>query len=154
MRNYLRRTLRNWVALIIPALYSCTVIGVYGYQYFELFLKSRIRSDGSPRWNSSEVNAIPMGGRAIQIVFVWIWAIISDWLQIRWQLIIVQTTIALVPMIIMSIWTSLPDQVPETAAYAGYFLNYIILGTAPLLFSWLADMYAPPSNSSLPVLPY
>lgn len=91
-------------------------------------------------WNSSQVNAIPMGGRAIQIAFVWIWAILSDWLQVRWQLIVLQTTLALIPMIMMSVWTSMPDQVSDKVAYAGYFMNYVILGTAPLLFSWLADM--------------
>jgi hypothetical protein len=81
-----------------------------------------------------------MGGRAIQIAFVWIWAILSDWLQVRWQLIVLQTTLALVPMIMMSVWTSMPDQVSDKVAYMGYFMNYVILGTAPLLFSWLADM--------------
>ncbi|KAL2205262.1 major facilitator superfamily transporter [Sarocladium strictum] len=136
----IKRTSKNWAALLVPFLYCCTVIGVYGYQYFELFLKSRTNADGTPMWNSSQVNAIPMGGRAIQIAFVWIWAILSDWLQVRWQLIVLQTTLALVPMIMMSVWTSMPDQVSDKVAYAGYFMNYVILGTAPLLFSWLADI--------------
>lgn len=81
-----------------------------------------------------------MGGRGIQVVFVWVWAILSDFLQMRWQLIVLQTMLGLIPSVIMSVWTSIPDRTPLTAAYAGYFMNYMVLGTAPLLFSWLADM--------------
>jgi hypothetical protein len=73
-------------------------------------------------------------------VFVWFWAFLSDHLQIRWPLIVVQAAIALVPDITMSIWTSNPEQVSVSAAYASYFINYMALGTAPLIFSWLADM--------------
>ncbi|KAH7014411.1 major facilitator superfamily domain-containing protein [Microdochium trichocladiopsis] len=135
-----KRTLRSWITVIIPFLYCCTVIGNYGVQYFELFLKSRPNADGSQRWTTAEVNAIPMGGRAIQIAFVWIWAIISDCMQIRWQLIVAQCTLALVPTLMMSIWSALPSQMSDTTAYAGFFLNFIVLGTAPLLFSWLADI--------------
>lgn len=52
----------------------------------------------------------------------------------------------------MSIWTSHPTSVPISAAYASYFINYIALGTAPLIFAWLSDLYAfmpnPPSPTS------
>jgi MFS family permease len=40
----------------------------------------------------------------------------------------------------MSIWTSHPDRLPISAAYASYFLNYMCLGTAPLIMSWLSDL--------------
>lgn len=116
------------------------MIGNYGYTFFGLFLKSLKNADGSKTWTVAQVNAIPIGGSAIQVMFVWVWAILSDILQVRWQLIIVQTVLGLIPGIIMSIWTSEPNKVSLSAAYAGYFMNYVVLGTAPLLFSWLADM--------------
>lgn len=40
----------------------------------------------------------------------------------------------------MSIWTSHPDSVGLSTAYASYFINYLCLGTAPLIFSWLSDL--------------
>jgi MFS family permease len=40
----------------------------------------------------------------------------------------------------MSIWTSHPDAVPLSGAYASYFISYICLGTAPLIFAWLSDL--------------
>lgn len=41
----------------------------------------------------------------------------------------------------MTIWTTHPDTTSLATAYAGYFLCFLSLGTAPLLFAWLADMY-------------
>lgn len=79
------------------------------------------------------INAIPIGGQAIQVAFgtlykifndyvtylermsliVWIWAWLSDWLHTRYWLIIAQAVIGLIPCIIMSIWN-----VPDSAKYA------------------------------------
>lgn len=135
-----RRTFTTAVPYIVAVLYCCTVLGNYGYTYFGLFLKSLKNADGSRTWTTAQVNAIPIGGSAIQVVFVWVWAIISDFFQVRWQLIIAQCAVALVPLITMSVWTRHPDSVSVAAPYASYFINFTVLGTAPVIFSWLADM--------------
>lgn len=135
-----KRTFSGWVVYFIAILYIATVLGTYGYVYFSLFLKSLQKPDGTPRWSVSEVNAIPIGGSAINVVFVWIWALLSDYLRTRWTLIVAQGIIGIVPCIIMSIWTSHPTAVPISAAYASYFISYICLGTAPLIFAWLSDL--------------
>ncbi|KAJ5488591.1 hypothetical protein N7539_003481 [Penicillium diatomitis] len=135
-----KRTFSGWVVYFIAILYIATVLGTYGYVYFSLFLKALQKPDGSPRWTVSEVNAIPIGGSAINVVFVWIWALLSDYFRTRWALIVVQGVIGIVPCIIMSIWTSHPTAVPISAAYASYFISYICLGTAPLIFAWLSDL--------------
>lgn len=70
--------------------YAGIVLATYGYNYFGLFLKSMKRPDGSKRWTTEQVNLIPIGGGAINMSFVWIWAILSDLLQTRWTLIITQ----------------------------------------------------------------
>lgn len=86
------------------------------------------------------VNVIPIGGGAINVVFVWIWALLSDFLRTRWTLIVAQALIGLIPAIAMSVWTTHPLSVSLTTAYAGYFISYLCLGTAPLIFSWLSDL--------------
>ena len=121
-------------------LYCCIVLGNYGYNYFGLFLKSLKDANGKPTWTISQVNAIPIGGGAIQVVFVWIWAILSDWLQVRWPLIVAQATVALGPLVTMTVWSRHPGSVALAAPYAGYFIQFMTLGTAPLIFSWLADL--------------
>ena len=136
----LKRTFSGWVVYFIAVLYIATVLGTYGYVYFSLFLKSLKNPDGSSRWSLSEVNAIPIGGSAINVVFVWIWALLSDFLQTRWTLIAIQAVIGIIPCIIMSIWTTHPTSVPLSGAYAAYFISFICLGTAPLIFAWLSDL--------------
>ncbi|KAJ4394472.1 hypothetical protein N0V93_003690 [Gnomoniopsis smithogilvyi] len=135
-----KRTARMWVSYFIPLLYIGTVLAQYGYNYFSLFLKSVKNADGTARWSTSQVNAIPIAGGAINVVFVWIWAILSDILQTRWTLIIVQAVIGLVPAIAMSVWTRHPTSTPIGAAYASYFISYFSLGTAPLIMAWLSDL--------------
>lgn len=41
----------------------------------------------------------------------------------------------------MCIWTAQPDSTPLASAYASYFMLYLSLGTAPLIMSWLSDLY-------------
>ncbi|KAJ5674477.1 uncharacterized protein N7477_004411 [Penicillium maclennaniae] len=131
-----KRTFSGWVVYFIATLYAATVLGTYGYVYFSLFLKSLKNPDGSKRWSQRDSD----GGSAINVVFVWIWALLSDYLRTRWTLIVLQAVIGIIPCIIMSIWTSHPDTVALSAAYASYFISYICLGTAPLIFAWLSDL--------------
>lgn len=135
-----QRCFSGWVVYFIAVLYIATVLGTYGYVYFSLFLKSLKNPDGTPRWSIVAVNSIPIGGSAINVVFVWIWAFLSDILQTRWTLIVLQAMIGIIPCIIMSMWTSHPSTVPLSGAYASYFISHICLGTAPLIFAWLSDL--------------
>lgn len=135
-----KRAATLWVAYLIPVLYTTTVLASYGYNYFGLFLKALTNPDGTRRWSASQVNSIPIAGGAINVVFVWVWAILSDALRTRWTLIVAQAVVGLVPAVAMSVWTRHPDQVPVAAAYASYFLSYTCLGTAPLMMAWLSDL--------------
>ncbi|CAC9892999.1 unnamed protein product, partial [Aureobasidium pullulans] len=103
--------------------------------YFIAALLSR-----TPTAQSDEINVIPIAGGGIAVAFVWIWAILSDTLRTRWTLIITQSLIGLIPAITMTLWTSNPSSVPVSAAYAAYFISYLSLGTAPLIFSWLSEL--------------
>ncbi|KAH6887731.1 putative allantoate permease [Thelonectria olida] len=135
-----KRTFSGWVVYFIAILYVASVLGTYGNVYFSLFLKSLKNADGSARWSVAQVNAIPIGAYGINVVFVWIWALLSDFLETRWTIIEFQACIGIITCIIMSIWTSHPDSVDLSAAYASYFIAFTCLGTAPLIFSWLSDL--------------
>ncbi|EEH48127.2 uncharacterized protein PADG_04211 [Paracoccidioides brasiliensis Pb18] len=134
------RTFSSWVVYFIAALYIATVLGTYGYVYFGLFLKSQKNADGSHRWSVSQVNATAIGGSVINVVSVWVWVLLSDFMETRWTLIVAQAVLGTIPCIIMSIWTSHPTKIAVSAAYASYFISCICLGTAPLIFSWLSDI--------------
>ncbi|KAK0640733.1 major facilitator superfamily domain-containing protein [Cercophora newfieldiana] len=149
-----KRTFSMWITYLIPALYILTVLAPYGYNYFNLFLKSLINADGTPTWNTEQVNAIPIAGGAVNVLFVWIWAILSDVIQTRWTLLVAQAIIGLVPCVIMSIWTSDPINTPLSAAYASYFMTYMSLGTAPLVMSWLSDLLPQDSEARTLIVGY
>lgn len=135
-----KRTFSGWVVYFITILYCASVLGTYGYNYFSLFLEWVRKPDGTRRWSTAQVNAVPIAGSAINVVFVWFWALLSDLLHTRYTLIITQCMIALIPCIIMSLWTKHPTTLPLSAAYASYFLSYVPLGTTPLIFAWLSDL--------------
>ncbi|KAM0742377.1 hypothetical protein ACQRIT_002554 [Beauveria bassiana] len=135
-----RRTFTNWLVYVIAILYIAMVLGTSGADYFGLFLKSVHTSDGARRWTTTDVNVIPIGGSAITVVFVWVWAYMSDFLRTRWLLIILQAVVAIMVGIIMSVWTAHPQGTPLSAAYAAYFIQRIALGTAPLIWAWLSDL--------------
>ncbi|KAH8718502.1 putative transporter SEO1 [Beauveria bassiana] len=153
-----RRTFTNRLVYVIAVLYIAMVLGTSGADYFGLFLKSVHTSDGARRWTTTDVNVIPIGGSAITVVFVWVWAYMSDFFRTRWLLIILQgmsdstkqardfishnfpAIIAIMVGIIMSVWTAHPQSTPLSAAYAAYFIQRIALGTAPLIWAWLSDL--------------
>ncbi|KAK4442376.1 major facilitator superfamily domain-containing protein [Podospora aff. communis PSN243] len=149
-----KRTFSMWIAYLIPALYILTVLAPYGYNYFNLFLKSLKNPDGTPTWTTKQVNAIPIAGGAINVLFVWIWAILSDMIQNRWTLLVSQAVIGIIPCIIMSVWTSDPVNTPLSAAYASYFMTYLSLGTAPLVMSWLSDLLPKDSEARTLIVGY
>ncbi|KAK5658060.1 hypothetical protein OQA88_2616 [Cercophora sp. LCS_1] len=157
-----KRTFSMWVSYLIPALYIATVLAPYGYNYFNLFLKSLKNPDGTPTWTTEQVNAIPILGGAINVVLVtekaiysvWVWAILSDMFQTRWTLLVAQAVIGLVPSVIMSKWTSDAEGTPLYAAYASYLMTYLSLGTAPLVMSWLSDLLPQDSEARTLIVGY
>ncbi|RMX89778.1 hypothetical protein D0869_00619 [Hortaea werneckii] len=131
-----KRTFSGWTVYFIAVLYIATVLASYGYVYFSLFLKAQMNPDGSRVWSTEEVNVIPIGDSAINVVFVWIWALLSDFLRTRWTLIVTQAVIGLVPCIYEA-WLS-------EIAVAGY---YAISAWSQVLV-WLASQ-APYCRSHL-----
>jgi hypothetical protein len=97
-----------WITYYIPAYWVVSGMGGGALAYFAVFLKNLKTDAGTPVWTVDQVNAIPIGGGAVQVVMstsffdmvegnslmsclVWFWCILSDLLQVRWQLIILQS---------------------------------------------------------------
>lgn len=130
-----KRTLTNpatWMALY---LYVGMLIAVSGIDYFQLWLKSLVNPDGSRVWGITQLNAIPMGGRAMQIVGVWIAAYCSDVFRTRWTVLLAICLIGIPSCIIMTVWN-----VPTSAKYYAYFILYMLQSHGPPLWAWLSDM--------------
>ncbi|KAK7419051.1 hypothetical protein QQX98_003553 [Neonectria punicea] len=136
-----KRASRTWITYYIPVYWVVSGLSAGGLSYFSVFLKTLIDGKGTPIWTTTQVNTIPIGGGAVQVLFLWVWCILSDFLQVRWQLIITQSLIGAIPGIIMTIWTRHPDTVPLAAAYASYFITYGVQASGIILLAWFTDMY-------------
>lgn len=64
------------------------------WQDFNLFLKSLKNPNGTSVWSVESINAIPIAGNAIAVVFVWIYGFLSDYLQTRWLIVMIQAVCA------------------------------------------------------------
>ncbi|KPM45127.1 hypothetical protein AK830_g1373 [Neonectria ditissima] len=136
-----KRASRTWITYYIPVYWVVSGMSAGGLSYFSVFLKTLVDGKGNPIWTTTQVNTIPIGGGAVQVGFIWVWCILSDLLQVRWQLIILQSFIGAIPGIIMTIWTRHPDTVPLAAAYASYFITYGVQASGLILLAWFTDMY-------------
>lgn len=98
------RTIKNPALYMIIYIYVGMLIGVSGINYFQLWLKSLKNPDGSPVWGISQLNAIPMGGYAMQMAGIWAIALASDYFKTRWVVLIAICLIGIPSCIIMTVW--------------------------------------------------
>ncbi|GMK56362.1 hypothetical protein CspeluHIS016_0302020 [Cutaneotrichosporon spelunceum] len=130
-----KRTFASPITWLAVYLYVGMLIAVSGIDYFQLWLKSLVNLDGSKVWGISQLNAIPMGGRAMQIVGVWIVAYCSDVFRTRWAVLLAICIVGIPSCIIMTVW-----DVPRSAKYYAYFILYMLQSHGPPLWAWLSDM--------------
>ncbi|KAK8850330.1 hypothetical protein IAR55_004247 [Kwoniella newhampshirensis] len=129
------RTLKNPILYMMIWIYVGMLIAPSGNSYFQLWLRSLKNPDGSKVWGITQLNAIPLGGYAMQIAAVWFFAFGSDIFKTRWLMLLTQCIIGFPPAIIMSIWN-----VPIGAKYYSYFILYITNASGPCLWAWMSDM--------------
>ncbi|KAI7706709.1 major facilitator superfamily transporter [Hortaea werneckii] len=103
--------------------------------YFNLFLDSLHNQDGSPRYSTTEVTNIPVGGYAISVVSAIAFASLSDRLQVRWQLAIFVDLIQLLCTSILAAW-------PANVALKmfAFLLSYTTGINESILIAWVGDI--------------
>ncbi|TXT08635.1 hypothetical protein VHUM_02763 [Vanrija humicola] len=129
------RMLKNPMLYIMIWIYVGMLLAQSAGDYFQLWLKSLVHEDGTKVWTRTMLNAIPLGGYALQIAAVWFWSFASDILKTRWTILLAQCIIGIPGAIIMTIWN-----VPDAAKYYSYFLLYCVAAGGPPLWAWLSDM--------------
>ncbi|KAI7085846.1 major facilitator superfamily transporter [Hortaea werneckii] len=103
--------------------------------YFNLFLDSLRNKDGSPRYSTTEVTNIPVGGYAISVASAIAFASLSDRLQIRWQLAIFVDVIQLLCTSILAAW---PANVG--LKMFAFLLSYTTGINESILVAWVGDI--------------
>lgn len=58
-----------WITYYIPAYWVVSGMSAGGLSYFSVFLKTLTDGQGDRIWSTTQVNTIPIGGGAVQVVF-------------------------------------------------------------------------------------
>ncbi|CAI7626500.1 unnamed protein product [Penicillium bialowiezense] len=120
---------RSWPVWLFSSVFIAHVCGLRIYSYFNVWLKS------TGRYTVEQVNVIPSAGYGLQIIFTLLYAWTSDFLKMRWPVIVFACVPALVGTIILSIWPA-----HNTAAMmAGWLLTYIETGAGIIFTSWVSE---------------
>lgn len=103
--------------------------------YFVLYLESLTDASGNRRYSTYQVNVIPLGGYALQILMNLIFNGLSDWKHWRWQISIGFIFAEGIVLTVLSAWPS------DWKAILGvYFLTFATNAGGPSLIAWMAEL--------------
>ncbi|KAH7170010.1 major facilitator superfamily domain-containing protein [Dactylonectria macrodidyma] len=103
--------------------------------YFVLFLESLTDSDGNQRYSTYQINVIPLGGYALQILTNLVLNWLSDWKHWRWQISIGS---AFCYGIMLSVLCGWPSDWKVVLGF--YFLTYATNAGSPSFMAWMAEL--------------
>ncbi|KAM5351001.1 hypothetical protein ACJ41O_003724 [Fusarium nematophilum] len=103
--------------------------------YFVLFLESLTDSEGNRRYSTYQVNVLPLGGYALQILTNLVLNGLSDWKHWRWQISIGSAFSYGVMLSVLCGWPS-----DDKVVMVFYFLTYATNAGGPSLMAWFAEL--------------
>ncbi|KAL1966059.1 hypothetical protein VTN77DRAFT_4807 [Rasamsonia byssochlamydoides] len=121
----LRDVLTHWPMWVFVVPYVSYVLALHIASYMNLWLSAL------GIYSVAQVNVIPSGGYAIEIVMALVYAIVSDALGVRWPIIMTGAALGLLGGILLAVW-----EIPFGLKYFAWFLTFAPVGTGALLFAW------------------
>ncbi|KAJ9394881.1 hypothetical protein DTO282F9_8185 [Paecilomyces variotii] len=115
----------HWPVWVFAIPYVSYVIALHIASYMNLWLKSL------GIYSVSQVNVIPSGGYAVEIVCALVYAIVSDAIGKRWPVIMFGASLGLLGGILLSVW-----HIPFGLKYFAWYLTFAPVGGGALLFAW------------------
>lgn len=103
--------------------------------YFVLYLESITDADGNRVYSVFQVNVLPLGGYALQIVTNIGLNALSDWKHWRWQISIGSLVYYAVILAVLCAWP--PN---DEVVLAFYFLTYSTYAGSSSLMAWMAEL--------------
>lgn len=129
-------TLKDYKFWVFALAYVPWAWGLLSTSYFNLWLDSLRLDDGSRRYTVQQVDLIPIGGYAIQIVTMIMYARVSDLTGKRLWMCGYQQICGIVGCSILAAWPS-----SLSTIYGGFFIMFSVAATGPILMSLMADMW-------------
>ncbi|TIB37589.1 hypothetical protein E3P86_02129 [Wallemia ichthyophaga] len=131
----IRKGVTSWITYAFTLTYAFWSWSQDANTWFTLFLKSVTNSDGSKRFTNNQLTSIPIGGYVLQIVFMMLWAYLSDKQQRRCRYIVIQQLTIFVGTIILSTWPA-----SFGLKMFAYFFLYLSNCGGPLIIAWMSDL--------------
>ncbi|KAF2010758.1 major facilitator superfamily transporter [Aaosphaeria arxii CBS 175.79] len=103
--------------------------------YFVLYLESIKNPAGERVYSTYQVNILPLGGYALQIVTSVGLNALSDWKNWRWQVSVGSLTAHAIFLAVLCAWPA-----RDHVVMAFYFLTYTTNANGPSLMAWMAEL--------------
>ncbi|AFR98231.2 transmembrane transporter Liz1p [Cryptococcus neoformans C23] len=140
----LKKTFTGWPLYIFFGAYAFAAWAADANSWFMLWLKALTHPDGSKRFTIQEINAIPIGGFALMLILMLLFAWLSSRTGWRATWVTVQNILFLIGCIILSVW---PGGIP--IKMVGFFLTYTANAISPILVAWMADVCPIPEERAM-----
>lgn len=140
----LKKTFTGWPLYIFFGAYAFAAWAADANSWFMLWLKALTHPDGSKRFTIQEINAIPIGGFALMLILMLLFAWLSSRTGWRATWVTVQNILFLIGCIILSVW---PGGIP--IKMVGFFLTYAANAISPILVAWMADVCPIPEERAM-----
>lgn len=135
LRHKLRRVVAHPVTYLVMVSFALSAWAHRANAYFVLYLESIKNPDGSRRYSTYQVNILPLGGYALQIVTSIGLNALSDWKHWRWQVSIASNAVSVLFLAILSGWPA-----NDKVVLAFYFLTYGTNAGNPSLMAWMSEI--------------
>lgn len=103
--------------------------------YFVLYLESLKDASGNRLYSTYQVNILPLGGYAVQMVTNLALNGLSDWKHWRWQVAVGSAAFQGIILSVLCAWPS-----DHKVVLGFYFLTYATNAGGPALLAWLAEI--------------
>ncbi|CAM1505016.1 Fc.00g106530.m01.CDS01 [Cosmosporella sp. VM-42] len=137
--SILKRKLRKLIVHPVTYFYLFSfALGAWAHRansYFVLYLESLKDASGNRLYSTYQVNILPLGGYALQILTNLVFNGLSDWKHWRWQVSIGMSMFHGVVLSVLCAWPSNPKVV-----LGFYFLTYATNAGSPSLMAWMAEL--------------
>lgn len=135
LRAKLRKLVVHPVTYFFLLAFALSAWASRANSYFALYLEDLRDESGNLRFSTYQVNVIPMGGYALQIVSNLGLNALSDWKHWRWQ---VSIGPAFLLGIVLSVLCAWPSDYKVILTF--YFLTYATNAGSPSLLAWTAEL--------------
>ncbi|KAG7420056.1 major facilitator superfamily domain-containing protein [Fusarium sp. MPI-SDFR-AT-0072] len=135
LRQKLRKLIVHPVTYFFLVAFALNAWAHRATSYFVLYIESLKDAAGNRMYSTYQVNVLPLGGYALQIVSNLILNGLSDWKHWRWQISTGSTFSFGVLLCVLCAWPS-----DQKVVMAFYFMTYAANAGAPSLMAWFAEL--------------